>query len=137
MVARIAVELGATGGVQAPPASISAGSPRLASSRRLRGRRDVERAAQLRHRGADVRRADGVADTGAGEAVDLRERAQHDHPAPVEDVLVDRIGVVGPVDVLEVGLVDHGQDVRGTRSMNASSSALVFIVPVGLFGWQT
>ena len=30
------------------------------------------------------------------------------------------------------------EDVRpGTRSKYASSSARVFIVPVGLFGWQT
>ena len=29
-----------------------------------------------------------------------------------------------------------GSTCAGTRSKNASSSARVFIVPVGLFGWQ-
>ena len=47
--------------------------------RHLRGGRDVEGAAHLRHRLADVLGADRVADAEPGEAVDLRERAEHDH----------------------------------------------------------
>jgi hypothetical protein len=52
-------------------------------------------------------------------------------------VLLDRVDVLGVVDVLEVGLVDDGDDdVLGDWSNQVSTSARVFIVPVGLLGRQ-
>src|SRR5581483_2173839 len=81
--------------------------------RHLGGRRHVERPAYFRQRRAHVARADGVTDPQPGEAVDLRERAQHDDAAARLQVPLDRIRVVGPVDVLEVRLVDDRHDVLG------------------------
>ena len=51
-------------------------------------------------------------------------------------MLLDRVDVLGVFDVLEVGLVDDGDDVLGTWPKQASISARVFIVPVGLLGRQ-
>src|SRR5204862_485918 len=50
--------------------------------RNLRRRRDVERPPHLRHRGDAPARADRVPDAQRSEAVDLRERPQHDDAAP-------------------------------------------------------
>ena len=81
--------------------------------RDLRGGRDVEGPPHLGHRLAHVEGADRVPDPEPGEAVDLRERPQHDDAAPPAEMLGDRVGVVGILDVLEVGLVDHREDVLG------------------------
>ena len=80
---------------RAADASSSSGSPRLASAASCARRRDVEGAADLRHRRADVDGPDRVADPEPGEAVDLREGAQHDARAGRLDVALDRVGVVG------------------------------------------
>ena len=82
-------------------------------------------------------RADPVADAQPGEPVDLRERAQDEHPVPRLRVLLDRVGVVGLVDVLEVRLVDDVRTCSGTPAKYASSSSRAVIVPVGLFGVAT
>ena len=76
-------------------------------------RADVERAARLADRLDHVGRADAVADPETGEPVDLRERPQHEHASAGAEVLGDAVRVVGAVDVLEVGLVEHRQDVLG------------------------
>ena len=79
----------------------------------LRGGGDVEGALDLADRGDDRLGRERVADAQAREPVDLRERAQHDHPPPGLQVLLDAVRVVGVVDVLEVRLVEHGQHVLG------------------------
>ena len=80
--------------------------------RGLSGGGDLERAPHLARRGDDVGRPDPVADAQAGEPVDLREGAQHDQPPALADEL-DPVEVVGVVDVLEVGLVEDAEHVRG------------------------
>ena len=77
----------------------------------LRGSGDVEGAPHLADRGHDRGRREPVADPQPGEPVDLREGPQDDHPAAALEVLLDTVRVVRVVDVLEVGLVEHGQDV--------------------------
>src|SRR5579871_5325194 len=68
-------QLGHAVNVEKTPAVELVGVVEARERRNLRGGRDVERAPHLRHRSADVERADGVADAEACEAVDLRERA--------------------------------------------------------------
>ena len=114
----------------------SSGASRSGQRGGLRQRVHVEGPPDLPDRGHELLRAERVADAEPGEPVDLRERPQHDDPPPRLQVL-EPVHVLRVVDVLEVGLVEHRQDMSRTRSRNASSSALVFIVPVGLFGWQT
>src|SRR5919198_1524355 len=77
----------------------------------LRGLVDVEGVANLADRLDDVRRADPVADSKTGEPVDLRERPQDEDAAPALEVLLDTVGVVGLLDVLEVRLVEDGEHV--------------------------
>ena len=94
------------------PPTLELGGVREARERGLlAGGGDVERATHLPDGGDDVVGADAVADPEPGEPVDLRERAQDEHPVAGLEVLLDRVGVVGLVDVLEVGLVDDGEDV--------------------------
>ena len=103
----------------------------------LRRRGHVERAAHLRHRGADARRRDGVADAQAGEAVDLREGAQDgDLPARLQ-IALDGVRIVGLGRCTRStpGRRPSARAPARARS-SASSSSVVFIVPVGLFGWQ-
>ena len=81
---------------------------------------------------------DAVADAQPGEPVDLRERAQHDDAAPGLEVLLDRRpGSPGRRCTRSTPGRATVRTWSGTRSKYASSSARVFIVPVGLFGWQT
>ena len=61
--------------------AISAGSPRLASAATCAGLVRSNGRRSLGHRGADVARCDRVADTQAGEAVDLGEGPQDERPA--------------------------------------------------------
>ena len=77
-----------------------------------------------RHVGADelerahaldgVGTADGVADTQPGEAVHLREGAQHDDIGPAAGEVDHALGRTG-LDEVHVGLVDHHQRTRGER----------------------
>ena len=91
-------------------------SSRLRQRGRLPGAGDVEGAAHLADRGHERGGPERVADAQAGEAVDLREGAQHDDAPASLEVLLDAVGVVRIVDVLVVGLVEHGDHVLGTRS---------------------
>jgi hypothetical protein len=79
----------------------------------LCGGRDVEGAAHLPERGDNGGRAERVADAKPGKPEDLRERPQDDDPAPILQVLRDPVGVVRLLDVLEVRLVEDGEDVVG------------------------
>ncbi len=82
--------------------------------------RHVERVLDLEAGGRDIGRAEPVADAEARQAVDLRERAQHDAAPAAREVLARAVGVVGVVDVLEVGLVEHRQHVlRAARRGSA------------------
>jgi hypothetical protein len=54
-----------------------------------------------------------VTDTKASETVDLRERPQHHDRVSGLCILLDPVRVVRIVDVFEVRLVQHGQDVPG------------------------
>ena len=126
------------------PCALSSGagrSRRVAEARErrdLRGRRHVERPPHLRHRRADVPRADRVADAEPGEAVDLRERAQDDAPAGrAGSTPRPRRGSRRRSMYSKYAWSITTSTSSGTRSKNASSSSRVFIVPVGLFGWQT
>ena len=77
----------------------------------LGGLVDVERVPHLADRLDDVRRADAVADAQPGEPVDLREGAKDEDARPQVEVLLDAVRVVRLLDVLEVRLVEDGQDV--------------------------
>jgi hypothetical protein len=78
--------------------------------------------------------ANAVADSEAGEAEDLRERPQNEHAVATRDILRHAFRVVGLVDVLEVGLVENGEDVLGHALEVRIEFPRVFVVPVGLFG---
>ena len=86
--------------------AISSASARLASAASCATVETSNGAPHLRIAVTTARRRDGVADAQPGEAVDLRERAQDDDLPALLEVLLDRVRVVGVVDVLEVRLVD-------------------------------
>ena len=77
----------------------------------LGGLRDVEGVPHLLDRVHCLPGADPVADAQPREAVDLREGAQHEHVAALLHVLLDPVWVVRLVDVLEVRLVEDGENV--------------------------
>ncbi len=86
-----------------------------ADERSLLSRRaHVERPAHLAHGRDHALGADAVSDAEPGEPVDLAERAQDEHAVALLRELLDRVRVVGIVDVLEVGLVDDGEHVLGS-----------------------
>ena len=122
------------GAVRGASALELVGSVQARERRLLADRGDVERPAHLPDRGDDVLGPDAVSDAKPGEPEDLRERPQDEHAVPGFEVLRDAVRVVRILDVLEVRLVENGEHVRGTRSKYASSSARLFVVPVGLFG---
>ena len=103
------------------PAALLRGLPppardlRLVSDARARrvlgGLVDVERVSHLADRLDDLGRADAVADAKPGEPVDLRERAQDEGAPAGLDRLLDPVGVVLRLDVLEVRLVEDGEHV--------------------------
>src|SRR5215210_6932690 len=109
-VAQDAFELGTPVRVRrAPPAELVR---RVEARKRsfLRRRRQVERTTRLPQGGDELGGTYAVADSKTCEAVDLRERTSDQHTLPRLEVLLHRIGIVGVIDVLEVGLVDDGQD---------------------------
>src|SRR5918994_50401 len=81
--------------------------------RDLRLRVDVERAPRLADRLDHIGGPDAVADAQTCEPVDLGEGAEDEHTVPAEQELRDALRVVGPLDVLEVRLVEHGEHVPG------------------------
>src|SRR6266511_3011542 len=108
-VAQKSLQLGAAARVYLTPARKLVGRVETCERRFLRRRGEVERAPRLPQRSHELCCGDAVANTQAGEAVDLRERAQHDYVAAGFEVFLDPIGVVGIVDVLEVRLVEDGE----------------------------
>ena len=79
--------------------------------RNLGERADVVAALDLADRGDDRRRPDAVADAKPRQAVELRERSQGEHVVTGADEIRDRVEAVGRIEVVEVRLVDHRQDV--------------------------
>ena len=78
----------------------------------LSGLIDVERVPHLADRLDDICRADPVPDPKARKPVDLRERPEYKDAAPVAlQVLLDPVRIPGLLDVLEVSLVENGQEV--------------------------
>ena len=73
---------------------------------------DVERPANLCDRGHDLLGADPIPHPQSGEPEDLGERPQDEHAPAGLRILGDPVRVVGVVDVLEVRLIEDGQDVR-------------------------
>jgi hypothetical protein len=105
--------------------------------RGLRGRAAEERLADLVHRG-DERGVAGqrVAHPQAGQAVDLRERAQEDEVGVARQQVDRRVGVVEHGE-LAVGLVQHDADVPRHRLHERPQRLEADRVDVGLFGLQT
>ncbi len=86
--------------------------------RLLPGGGHVERAAHLADGGDDVLGADSIPDPEPREAEDLGERPQDEDAVARLEVLRDSLRIVGIVDVLEVRLVEDGQDVpRNAREV--------------------
>ena len=110
-LAKHAFEVGPTLRVQFATACELLGGVEAGERRLLRGSGQVERAARLPELGNELRRGDAVAHAHAGEAVDLRERPEHDYPAARLEELLDAVRVIRIVYVLEVRLVEHGQHV--------------------------
>ena len=94
----------------------------------LLGRVEVIRQRDLVELGDEPRRADEVAEAGAGHRPRLAERAGDDERHVVVDELDRR-----PVGELAVGLVDHDQPGRGVDH-GAHGRAVTRPDPVGLFG---
>ena len=111
-----------------------------ARERGLLGRRgDVEGAADLADGGHDLgrrrRRSRRAARRGRRSS---RTSAGRRRAARASGTSSIAVRVVRVVDVLEVRLVEDGEHVvRALARSTSSSSARVFVVPVGLFGWQT
>ena len=101
----------------------------------LAGRRDVERAAHLPDRRDHVLGPDAVADAQPGEPEDLRERAQDEHAVPaLRSTRRSHRGSPGRRRTRSTPGRATVRTCGGTRSKYASSSARLFVVPVGLFG---
>ena len=84
---------------------------------------DAERLAHGVDRGAELGRAERVADPQPGEAVALAEGAQDDQVGEVGEQVDGRVGVVVGLE-LDVGLVeDRPSRAAGTRSQKAAISA--------------
>ena len=79
-------------------------------------------------------RASAVAEAQAGEAVDLRERAEH-HDVRVLPAQRERVLEPRRVHELDVGLVEHDERVLRDRVEERVSSDSVNQVPVGLSGF--
>ena len=79
----------------------------------LSGRGDVEGAAHLANRRDHLGRSRRIADAEAREPEDLREGAEDDDAPATLEVLLDPVGIVRLLDVLEVRLVEDGDDVVG------------------------
>ena len=105
------LELPTAFGIGLLPALELAGRIQAGERSFLRRSRQVERSPRLAERSDELGRACAVADPGSGQAVDLRERSQHDHLPASSEVLLDAVRIVGIVDVLEVRLIEHGQHV--------------------------
>src|SRR4051794_20856478 len=105
-------ELGATAGRLGAPAS----DFRVVADARARGVLGglvhVEGVSHLGDGLDDLDRADAVSNPEAGEPVDLRERPQHEGAPAGLDGFLDPIGIVLGVHVLEIRLVQNGEDVR-------------------------
>jgi len=104
-------ELGASVRVDPPSALELSGKVEACNCCLLGRRGQIECAARLAEGGDDLGGTDAVAHPETGEPIDLGKSAQDEHAAPCLEVLLDAVGVIRVVDVLEVGLVEDGQDV--------------------------
>src|SRR5215208_129285 len=92
-VAQDSLELRPVLGVAPPPALELLSRVETGERSFLGGSGQIERATRLAKSGHELRRRHAVADAQSREAVDLRERSQHDHTAAALEVLLDRIGI--------------------------------------------